>query len=113
MIKSQDGFTLLETLVALAIVAVGLAAGLKAVAMSTESAWRIRGQTYAIWTAQNALAESRAQGGGFRQDNGVVMGGVELYQSHNGDEGGVMVIEVRSVDENGPYLASLRGSGQP
>lgn len=113
MIKVRYGFTLLETLVALAIVAVGLAAGLKAVAMSTESAWRIRGQTYAIWTAQNVLAESRAQSGGLHEDGNVVMGGVELYQIHNSDGGGVMVIEVRSVDEKGPHIASLRGSGRP
>ena len=50
------GFTLIEILVALAIVAVALAAGMRSVAQSTETANALKYRTLALWVAQNRLA---------------------------------------------------------
>lgn len=51
--KSQRGFTLLETLVALAIIAVALAAALRASSASTTHADDMRTRLLADWVAQN------------------------------------------------------------
>jgi general secretion pathway protein I len=56
------GFTLLETLVALAILAIGLAAAMRALGMATGSAADLNDRQLAGWVAQNRLAELRVQG---------------------------------------------------
>ena len=53
------GFTLLEVLVALAIVGVALAAGLRAAASLTGNAERLATVSAAQWCADNALASLR------------------------------------------------------
>ena len=50
------GFTLIEILVALAILAVALAAGMRSVAQSSDSASLLKQRTLALWVAQNRLA---------------------------------------------------------
>ena len=50
------GFTLIEILVALAIVAVALAAGMRALAQSADGAGTLKARTLAMWVAQNRLA---------------------------------------------------------
>ncbi len=50
------GFTLIEILVALAIVAVALTAGMRALAQATDSATLLKQRTLALWVAQNQLA---------------------------------------------------------
>ena len=50
------GFTLIEILVALAIVAVALAAGMRALAQAADSATNLKARTVALWVAQNRLA---------------------------------------------------------
>lgn len=50
------GFTLIEILVALAIIAVALAAGMRSVAQSTDVATALKYRTLALWVAQNRLA---------------------------------------------------------
>src|SRR5207244_13397307 len=50
------GFTLVEVLIALAIVAVALAAGFRSVAQSAESAATLKARTLALWVAQTRLA---------------------------------------------------------
>jgi general secretion pathway protein I len=52
----QRAFTLIEILVALAIVAVALAAGMRSVAQSSDSATLLKQRTLALWVAQNRLA---------------------------------------------------------
>src|SRR5712691_10005183 len=53
------GFTLVEVLVALAIVAVALAAGFRSVAQSADSATALKARTLALWVAQNRLAAAQ------------------------------------------------------
>lgn len=58
------GFTLIEILVALAVIAVALAAGMRALAQSTDSATLLKQRTLAMWVAQNRLAEAQLAAGG-------------------------------------------------
>jgi len=53
------GFTLVEILVALAIVAVALAAGMRALAQSADGASTLKSRTLALWVAQNRLANAQ------------------------------------------------------
>ena len=56
MTSRVRGFTLVEILVALAIIAVALAAGLRALAQATDSAAALKERTLALWVAQNRVA---------------------------------------------------------
>jgi general secretion pathway protein I len=55
----HGGFTLLEVLVALAIVTVGMAALLSALSSSADSATFLRDKTFAEWVALNRIEETR------------------------------------------------------
>ena len=55
------GFTLIEVLVALAIVAIGMAAVLGAVGSSADTATYLREKTLAEWIAVNQIAQARLQ----------------------------------------------------
>jgi general secretion pathway protein I len=57
--RITTGFTLVEILVALAIVAVALAAGMRALAQSADSASTLKARTLALWVAQNRLANAQ------------------------------------------------------
>jgi general secretion pathway protein I len=59
--KQQRGFTLIEVLVALAILAVALAASMRAASLAVVSAEEARWRTYAMWVAQNRAAELAAR----------------------------------------------------
>jgi type II secretion system protein I len=56
---AQRGFTLIEVLVALAVVAIGMAAVLESVSSSADSAVYLRDKTLAEWIALNQLAQTR------------------------------------------------------
>jgi len=58
--SSQRGFTLLECLVALALLAIALTAALRATGSTAQSATMLKEHTLASWVAQNRLAELRA-----------------------------------------------------
>lgn len=55
----QRGFTLIEVMVALVIVAIALAAGVKAAGALTDNASRLRSVGAAQWCAENRLTELR------------------------------------------------------
>lgn len=56
------GFTLIEVLIALAIVAIALIAALRAAGQSTANVGELRTRLLAGWVAENVLAEHRARG---------------------------------------------------
>jgi len=56
------GFTLVEVLVALAIVAIALLAALRVAGQGANNASELRSRLLAGWVAQNRLAEHRARG---------------------------------------------------
>ena len=56
------GFTLIEVLVAVAIVAVALSAALRAAGQGTTQIEEMRARLLAGWVAENHLAEQRARG---------------------------------------------------
>lgn len=55
------GFTLIEILVALAILAIALAATTRAANLATDGARETRSRLVATWAAQNRVAELRAR----------------------------------------------------
>ena len=57
--RARRGFTLIEVLVALAIVAVGMAAVMGALTSSAETASYLRDKTFAQWVALNQIANVR------------------------------------------------------
>lgn len=57
-----NGFTLVEVLVALAIVSIALMAALRAAGQATQAAGELRLRLLAGWVAENRLAEHRARG---------------------------------------------------
>lgn len=58
----RTGFTLIEVLVALAIVSIALLAALRAAGQGTSGAGDLRARLFAGWVAENLLAEHRARG---------------------------------------------------
>ncbi|HEX7454538.1 MAG TPA: type II secretion system minor pseudopilin GspI [Gallionella sp.] len=61
-LRSQRGFTLLESLVALAILAIALAAVLRATSASTNHIDALRQRLLADWVAQNRIALHAGRG---------------------------------------------------
>jgi len=59
--KRQRAFTLVEILVALAILAVALAATSRAASVATDGSFETRSRLLATWAAENTIAEMRAR----------------------------------------------------
>ena len=57
-----SGFTLIEVLVALAIISIALLAALRAAGQGTANSGELRARLLAGWVAENLLAEHRARG---------------------------------------------------
>ena len=60
--KKANGFTLIEVLVALAIVAIGMAAVLEALTSSANTAVYLQDKTFAEWVALNRIETVRLSG---------------------------------------------------
>jgi len=60
--NKKHGFTLLEVLVALAILAIALAAVIKTTTANVENAQYLRDKTLAHWVAMNVLKEVQVRG---------------------------------------------------
>jgi len=60
--NSTAGFTLVEALVALAIISIALISALHVAAQSTANVGELRERLLAGWVAENMLAEHRARG---------------------------------------------------
>ena len=58
----RTGFTLVEVLVALAIVSIALLAALRAAGQGTSNVGELRSRLLAGWVAENLLAQHRARG---------------------------------------------------
>ena len=58
----RTGFTLIEVLVALAIISIALLAALRAAGQGTTNVGELRARLLAGWVAENLLAEHRARG---------------------------------------------------
>jgi general secretion pathway protein I len=56
-----SGFTLIEVLVAMAIISIALLAALRAAGQGTTSVGELRSRLFAGWVAENRLAEYRAR----------------------------------------------------
>ena len=60
--RSERAFTLIEVMVALAIVSVALLAALRAAGQGTSNLGDLRTRLLAGWVAENVMAEHRARG---------------------------------------------------
>jgi len=78
---NRAGFTLIEVLVALAIISIALLAALRAAGQGTNSFGELRARLLAGWAAENLLAEQRARGAWLPlgiQRGTVRQGGIEF-----------------------------------
>ena len=55
--QKRIGFTLIEVVVALAVITIGLAAVIKATGIVTKNTAQLNERTIAMWVAQNAMTE--------------------------------------------------------
>lgn len=59
--SKQQGFTLVEVLVALAIVAIAFTAVLRVVALAADTAATLQDRSLALWVAQNRMARHQLE----------------------------------------------------
>ena len=60
--RSTPGFTLIEVLVALAIISIALLASIRAAGLGTGNVDALRSRLLASWVAENVIAEHQARG---------------------------------------------------
>lgn len=119
--KSSRGFTLIEILAAVAVLAIALAAILSGMARYADNASYIRQKTIALWVAHNRLSEIRIAAGWpstGKTDGQVEMAGMKWkwiadVQTTPDDHLRRIDVTVQREDNDAP-LASLSGFiGQP
>jgi len=81
--RNARGFTLLEVLVALAVLALALAAGIKAAGSNIDNAAYLRDRTLAHWVAMNKLTEmqvfNKFPTAGSTERGSLLLAGSEWY----------------------------------
>ncbi len=118
-VRNTRGFTLLEVLVALAVLALALAAGIKAAGSNIDNAAYLRDRTLAHWVAMNKLTEmqvfNKFPGSGTTERGSLLLAGSEWYwtvqttlnKSLVKYEFNVANIEVRHSEDAKQPLATL------
>ena len=87
--NKKFGFTLIEVVVALAVIAIGMAAVIKATGIVTKNTAQLNERTIAMWVAQNAMAqfELDLEGDADKEIKGSEeMAGVEWHWSKTIDD---------------------------
>lgn len=114
--SASAGFTLLETLVALAVVAIALISAVRAMGATAQSATALREHTLASWVAQNRLAMHRASAawpaiGQYRGEAAQAQVGFVWQETVSGTPNPLFRrIDVRVLDATGTHtLATLSG----
>lgn len=116
--RRTRGFTLLEVLVALAVVAISLAAVIKSTAEMSAGATYLRDKTFAHWVAMNRMAELRLEGKppaiGFDKGKAEMAGhewfwNVKVDKTEDSSIRRVDITVRSDDDEDLPALANLSG----
>lgn len=110
----QSGFTLLEVLIALAIIGVALAAAVRAVGMATTGSGRLQEQGLAMLAAETHLSEIQVAGAAVQRDGRArpcPQNGLPFLCLTTAAPAGAsldsVVVEVSLRDEPGRTLARL------
>jgi general secretion pathway protein I len=110
--RPEQGFTLIEVLVALAIIAVAMAAAVRVAGLMTQSNGLLRDKSLGLLAAQSRLAELRLEGGlrsgkkTFDCDQGRLK--LRCEQTINADGRLFQVtVQVRDASRDAPPLARL------
>lgn len=118
-VHNARGFTLLEVLVALAVVAIALGAGIKAAGSNIGNAAYLRDRTFAHWVAMNKLTEMETMkkfpAPGSTERGTMLMAGHEWHwkvetkvtKDFEPYEFGVATVEVRRGEDDEGTLANL------
>ncbi len=115
--KSRRGFTLIEIMVALAIITIALGAIIENTAASTSNAAHLRDKTVASWVAMNQLALYRARrewGSASNRKGQVEMAGREWQwklKIRKTEDPNLrrLEIDVSPADDDTQILSSLTG----
>lgn len=118
-VRNARGFTLLEVLVALAVLALALAAGIKAAGSNIDNSAYLRNRTLAHWVAMNKLTEmqvfNKFPATGTTERGSLLLAGSEWYwtvqttlnKSLVEYEFGVANIQVRHSEDAKQALATV------
>lgn len=115
--RPQRGFTLMEILVALAIIAIVLGALVQAAGSSAANAGRIRDKTVAQWVASNRLAELQISGTfpdtGAKSGEAEMLGQVwhwkTIVQAVEDEDLRRVDIEVRKMEDSKNPIVTVAG----
>ncbi|MGR3889719.1 type II secretion system minor pseudopilin GspI [Pseudomonas sp. 1152_12] len=91
--RTEQGFTLIEVLVALAIIAVAMAAAVRVAGLMTQSNGLLRDKAIALLAAQSRLAELRL--------NGAVRSGKRAFDC---DQGRLKLRCEQTISADGPLF---------